>query len=723
MRSRVASPRSGRPTASSRTPQSTVSAEAPAPRTLNVAHVVHFPVFGGPHNQALRLAGPLAARGFTTVVVLPDGPGNAADRLRSAGVDVRRLPLHRLRATLDLRTHIGFMLSLPAEVWRLRKFIRDEHIDIVQIGGLVNPHAAIAARLEGIPVVWQLLDTRAPRPLAIAAMALVRSVADVVMSTGTVVAEAHPGYHAIADRLVPFFPPVDLERYAPHPDRRAAVRASWGLPEASVVVGCIANINRQKGIVELINAFAAARAEQTDARLVLVGAEYSNHADYSDAVRAQMNMHGLAEGRDVVFAGERDDVEIQLAGMDLIALAAAPRSEGITTAILEGMAAGLPVVATDVGGIREVVENGRTGFLVPSGNARGFAEALSRLIANPEQRVSMGREARRVATRFGVDASAAAHVRAYAQALAAHASRAPTPRVTAPTADPIPSRAGRVIDGIPVFLSDPDRASHDEMDHGHGSAQKQAQAHHFDRLGEEAFEIARPHGTPRLYRFLLGEKFRRGVAPIRSRLRGATALTVCGGSGMDAEFLARAGAVVTSSDLSLGAALRASERSERYGIHIRSIVADVEQLPYADRSFDLVAVHDGLHHLRDPFAGLSEMARVAGRWVVVTEPARASATRLAIRLGLALETEEAGNRVMRMEPSEVAAFLETRGFATLRAERYAMYYPHRPGTVTGLLSHPIIFPIARVGWQVANVVVGRFGNKMVVIAERKDQAR
>ncbi len=191
---------------------------------------------------------------------------------------------------------------------------------------------------------------------------------------------------------------------------------------------------------------------------------------------------------------------------------------------------------------------------------------------------------------------------------------------------------------------------------------------------------------------------------------------------MDAEFLARVGARVISSDLSLGAATRTKTRSSRYDLGIQSIVADVEHLPFADRSVDLVTVHDGLHHLDDPYAALSEMARVARRWVVVTEPARASITRLAIRLGLALATEEAGNRVARMEPSEVAAFLEARGYVVLRAERYAMYYPHHPGSVFSLLSRPFVFPVVRVGWRVANALLGRFGNKMMVVAEREESA-
>jgi hypothetical protein len=58
----------------------------------------------------------------------------------------------------------------------------------------------------------------------------------------------------------------------------------------------------------------------------------------------------------------------------------------------------------------------------------------------------------------------------------------------------------------------------------------------------------------------------------------------------------------------------------------------------------------------------------------------------------------------------------------LRAERYAMYYPHHPGVVFNLLGRPVVFPIVRVGWRLANALLGRFGNKMVVVAERDDSA-
>jgi SAM-dependent methyltransferase len=248
----------------------------------------------------------------------------------------------------------------------------------------------------------------------------------------------------------------------------------------------------------------------------------------------------------------------------------------------------------------------------------------------------------------------------------------------------------------------------------HDSPQAARQAAWFDHDVDETFEIERPNGAPRLYGWLLREKFRRSVSELG--LRGATALTVCGGSGMDAEFLARAGARVISTDISLGAACRARERGRRHGFSLDVILADAERLPFPDRSIDVVYVHDGLHHLERPLDGLAEMARVARHAVCVTEPARAAATRLAVRLGLALDREDAGNRVARLGLEEVTEALSARGFRVVRAERYAMYYQHEPGLAAQLLSTPGVFAVVRGAFRLMNRLFGASGNKLVVMA-------
>lgn len=282
-----------------------------------------------------------------------------------------------------------------------------------------------------------------------------------------------------------------------------------------------------------------------------------------------------------------------------------------------------------------------------------------------------------------------------------------------------------ILDRIPVLIADRAASDHDELhqEYGHShttsGSHKDRQAAHFDREMAAEFEITRPRGAARLYEWLLQEKFRRAVAPIRNRLAGGTALVVCGGSGMDAEFLHDCGAAVITSDISLGAAKRALERARRGGFDLLSIVADVERLPFGDAVLDLAYVHDGLHHLERPEVGVVEMARVA-RTVSVTEPARAAGTQLAVKLGIALQKEESGNVVARLRPKDVSAQLAKLGFRTLSRGRYLMYYPHEPGRLFGLLSRQGLFLLTRTSWRAGNAVLGRFGNKMTVVARRAD---
>lgn len=391
-------------------------------RTLmRLLYVIHYPTFGGPHNQALRLAAPLREQGWEMIVLLPEEEGNAADRLRDGGVEVVTMKLHRLRATLHPRPHLGLVAGLASEISAIRRVIRERSVDLVQIGGLVNPHAAIAARIERVPIVWQLLDTRTPFPVALVSMAFVRQLGHVVMSTGRAVAFAHPGGATLGDRLFPYFPPVDVDLFRPRPEDRSSVRSGWGVPPGSAVVGCVANLNPQKGTLDLIRAFALTREHLTDTRLVLIGASHATHSRYSADIRAALANAGLVAGEDVVFVGERSDVERQLAGFDVFAFAPVPRGEGISTVVLEAMASGLPVVTTAVAGLPEVISNGVNGRLVPPLDPRSMATAIVGLLTDPNAAQRLGREARSHAVeRFAIPACVETHVRAYEFALMRH---------------------------------------------------------------------------------------------------------------------------------------------------------------------------------------------------------------------------------------------------------------------------------------------------------------
>jgi glycosyltransferase involved in cell wall biosynthesis len=385
---------------------------------MNLLSVIHYPVFGGPHNQVLRLAAPLRQAGVEMTVLLPDEPGNAAERLRSAGIDVITMPLHRLRATPHPLAHLRLAASFWPEVQAIRTVVRERDIDIVKINGLVNPHGAIAARLEGVPVVWQLVDTRPPMILRRAMMPLVTRLADVVMTTGRAVARVHPGAEALGDRLHVYFPPVDQVAFDPSVVDRGAARSDFGFAPEDCVLGSVGNLNPQKGHEYLIRAAAIARGRQANLKVLIIGASHDTHRRYEESLRRLSTELGLVVGHDLLFAGSRADVRPALAAMDVFVLSSVPQSEGAPTVVQEAMMMGLSVVATGVASVPEVVEHGVTGYVVPPLDPRAIADAALRLLRDPALRESMGRAGRRRAVeRFSLERCAQVHLEAYDHAL------------------------------------------------------------------------------------------------------------------------------------------------------------------------------------------------------------------------------------------------------------------------------------------------------------------
>jgi glycosyltransferase involved in cell wall biosynthesis len=351
-------------------------------------------------------------------VLLPSESGNAAARLRAAGVDVVVIPLHRLRATRNVGHQLAFLRNLAREVRQIRKILREREIDIVQIGGLVNPHGAIAARLERIPVVWQILDTRAPMALRRIMMPVVIRLSDVVMTTGRSVADVHPGAHELGERLQVFFPPVEPSVFDPGKIDRDVARAQFGFRPADVVIGTVGNLNPQKGHEYLIRAAARARRSRPELKVLIVGASHDTHRRYESDLHELARALSLQIGDDLVFAGALSDVRPALAAMDVFVMASVPRSEGAPTAIEEAMMMAVPVVATDVGAVREVVEDGGTGLVVPPRDYVALADAVLRILDRPSRREEFGPRARlRALARFSAEECTRIHIGAYERAL------------------------------------------------------------------------------------------------------------------------------------------------------------------------------------------------------------------------------------------------------------------------------------------------------------------
>jgi SAM-dependent methyltransferase len=251
------------------------------------------------------------------------------------------------------------------------------------------------------------------------------------------------------------------------------------------------------------------------------------------------------------------------------------------------------------------------------------------------------------------------------------------------------------------------------------SDSRSRQSQFYEEECDPEFEIKRPRDCGRLYEFLIQEKFGLGVRILGLPLTGATVLEVCSGSGMMAEKFARCGAITTASDFSPAAVSRMRERARRYSFDLTTLVADAENLPFHDRQFNIVAVHDGLHHLERPEKAIREMARVASKGVLIMDPADAMLTRLAVKLKIAEDVEDAGNQVKRLDPLAVAGILKEHGFKDVRWQRTLMYYPHEPGHVFRWFNNAVAFVTFRALFTSANLVLGRLGNKLALAATLK----
>ncbi len=384
-------------------------------------HVFHYPVFGGPQNEVLRLVGALGERGWDSAVVLPREPGNAAERLRAGGVEVALERYGRVRSSRDPRVQACFAAGLPGDVARLRQAAREARADLIVTAGLLNPQAALAARLERLPVVWKLVDTFAPAPLRRTLTPIAARAADALMFTGEALVEAHGARHGAA-RSVVYYPPVDNERFRPSEERRLATRGLLGVPEGAPLIGTVSNLTPQKGLEHFLTAAARIRHVVPEARFVIVGASFDTHRGYEQRLRVRARDLGLSPDR-LTFAGYHADPENWYPAMDVKLMTPYPRSEGVTTAVLEAMACGVPVVASRVAALAEAVDEGRTGMLTPPLDAAAAGDATLHLLGDEGLRREMGASARRRAVeRFGLSACADAHVRAFEIALSGRRS-------------------------------------------------------------------------------------------------------------------------------------------------------------------------------------------------------------------------------------------------------------------------------------------------------------
>jgi len=304
-------------------------------------------------------------------------------------------------------------LDLPDQ-WKLARLVKQRGIQVIHVHrGKEHWQALLVARLRRlrVPVVRTRHVVAPPRPHA-ANRWLARRTAGLIAVSRAVEAAVRESGLFPAERLRYIPGGVDLERYA-RMGRREEVRARLGLPPAAPVAICVARFARVKAHRVLIAAWAQVRRELPGAVLLLAGV-----GPLREELEQQIRALGLSDSVRFLGGLRPEEVPAFLEAADAGALSSAG-SEGFSRAVLEYLALGLPVVATRVGAVPDLVEDGVSGRIVPPEDAAALAAGLKEVLAaSPGQRAAWGAAGRRRAeARHGYAAWAAAHEQVFREAL------------------------------------------------------------------------------------------------------------------------------------------------------------------------------------------------------------------------------------------------------------------------------------------------------------------
>ena len=368
---------------------------------IRVAVVIDSLKVGGAQRLIAAYAASAAAHGLDPVIITlrEGGAPFILESIQAAGVQVIPLPSPSLFSLQRWQT--------------LVELLKEESVDLVQTHLIYsNILGTLAAHRADIPVIATLHSTTVrgnwkSRILKRMENYCLRTYATRILAVGNVVADFNQGNYG--DRTIDVIPNgIPRPNLPEFPDRERLRKEIMGNHSGSLII-TVGRFSRAKGYEDMINAFHMLSQRAQQPKLLMVGA-----GSHVESIRAQIE--SLKLNQSVILAGEREDVTNLLALSDVYA--SSSHREGLPLAVLEAMMVGLPVVATSVGDIPNVVTK-ETGVVVPPHRPELLAAALEDLLENPEKRRAMGKAAhRRAMDEYSLDAWMRRHLDLYRDVLA-----------------------------------------------------------------------------------------------------------------------------------------------------------------------------------------------------------------------------------------------------------------------------------------------------------------
>jgi glycosyltransferase involved in cell wall biosynthesis len=335
----------------------------------------------------LALATRLPRDRFDVEFIVLTERGQYAAAAETAGIRVRNLGTGR-RGPVPLPL---FAIRAAAKAVRFVVWCRRSRYDILDawlfhayaLGAATRPITRIPVFISGRRSLSDFKEHFGPFDRALDALAR-RSSDVIVANSEQVAADVIKRERADPSKLRVIRNGVDIPDLMDE-DTRAALRQAWGFHDDQVVIGCVANYKRGKGLELILDVAAAVRTRIPNARYVLVG-----EGNIRPLLEQTTARHGL---RDIVrLHGPEPDARDLYGAFDIVLQAS--ETEGLPNVLLEAAAAGRAIIATAAGGTEEIVQNNRTGILIPIGDGASMSLALEILVRDPVRREQLGKAAR-----------------------------------------------------------------------------------------------------------------------------------------------------------------------------------------------------------------------------------------------------------------------------------------------------------------------------------------
>jgi glycosyltransferase involved in cell wall biosynthesis len=387
------------------------------PRRPRILFLDHTASLGGAELALLRLVREVDQSRFDLRVVLfSDGP--LVRQLRDAGASVEILPLAESilktsrHAAGESLLRLGTVWTTLRHIVRLAGFIRRQRIDLVHTNSLkADLIGGLAALLAGRRFIWHVHDRVAsdymPWPVVRAFSFLAHKLPHYLITNSQSTLETLLPYPRTQCDVI--YPGVNLA------DIAVPVEPVLRDPQAGALIGLVGRISPTKGQDIFLRAAAQVLQRFPNVRFQIVGSALFNDSGYETRMRqlaSSLNLDGVVE-----FTGFVTDVEQRIAKLDLL-VHASTTPEPFGQVVIEGLAAGKPVVATNAGGIPEIIVHRENGLLVPPGDVADMADAICCLLGEPDLARSLAARGRaRVAQLFTIQRTARQVEKVYATLL------------------------------------------------------------------------------------------------------------------------------------------------------------------------------------------------------------------------------------------------------------------------------------------------------------------